>query len=395
MDFIRQAKALEPETIMIRRHIHRFPELSNEEFQTLAYIKQQLSGDGIDSFEIEGGGILGFIGNERRGPTILLRADIDALPILESACNLNQKKTVVSDINGIHHACGHDAHTAILLTAGKLLKQLEDSLPGRVILLFERGEEGGNNLAVILRYLRDTETEINGAHAIHVNPALSCGKFAIRKGPVLAGVCGFNATISGCDGHGSRPDLSNNPIDCFVSVYETLQSFRLRHISPYDAFTFSVGRVSSGNKKNIIPRDLTFEGTARYLRPQVGEKFAAEFNNCIDNIVRAYGCTCIMENLVVGKPVINDEGLASLAQRTAVGQFGPDTLVDIEPQMSSESFSQIALRYPSVMVWLGVGNEMLGSGANLHTACFDIDEEALHLGVAETVSFTLSFLNES
>lgn len=394
MDIQRLAKENEDLTIELRRQIHRHPELSRVEFKTLEYIKQNLASFGIDYIEVEDGGILGFIGDEKADKTVLLRADIDALPILENKKNLKREKAVVSENHGVQHACGHDAHTAILLTAGKILRENEAELPGRVVLLFERGEEGGGNLQELLKYIDGQKIKIDGAHAIHVNPSVGAGKIVARKGPVMAGGCGFSVVITGRDGHGARPDLANNPLDCFVAVYEALNSFRLKNISPYEPFTFSVGRLEGGTKENVITRSLSFGGSARFLNREAGERFAAEFQNILENVTKAYRCTYEIKGLFVGYPLVNSDAVTETAQKGVRKYLGAQALLtDVEPQMCSESFSRVARLYPSVLVGLGIANEELGSGADLHNEYFDIDERALYLGVAETVGFSAEFLN--
>ncbi|MDR0863228.1 MAG: amidohydrolase [Oscillospiraceae bacterium] len=380
-------------TIELRRHIHRHPELSGAEFETLKYIRKHLDEYGVDYVEVEDGGILGFLGDETKGRTLLLRADIDALPILENKRNLKREKTVVSENDGVHHACGHDAHTSILLTAGKILKEHEAELNGRVILFFERGEEGTGNIRQLMKYIERENIHVDASHAIHVAPQFPAGKLIVQSGAFFAGAYGFNVTITGQDGHGSRPDLSNNPIDCFVAVYNAISTIRLRKISPYDTLTFSVGQLTAGTRGNIIPQDLTFSGSARLYSEEAGEKFGAEFTKILDGITAAYGCT-YTNAAFLGAPLINNAKIAELIQNSVKSAIGEDALVtNAEPWMGSESFSLLTKLYPGTMISLGLDNEELGSGAQIHNEYFDIDEDILHVGVAETAAFAVDFLN--
>ncbi|MDR3138988.1 MAG: amidohydrolase, partial [Treponema sp.] len=278
IDVLSLAKASENYTVEVRRHLHRHPELTRVEFETLKYIRSHLEKWGIPYVEVEDGGIFAFIGDESRGKTVLLRADIDALPIQEDPRNLARKREVISEVPGVQHACGHDAHTAMLLTAGKILKEYEGKIPGRVLLMFERGEEGGGNFRQLLYYLEDKKIRVDGGHAIHVRPGVPAGKIVAVPGPIMSAGCGFNVTITGRGGHGSRPDLANSPLDCFTSLYQSLKDIRLKHISPFDNFTFSVGTISYGNRGNVIPGELNFQGSARTVNEANVERFFDEFD---------------------------------------------------------------------------------------------------------------------
>jgi amidohydrolase len=395
MEIKRFAGVNEDAAIAIRRHLHRNPELSGVELQTLAFIREKLTEYGVAFEEIEDGGLLGFIGEGER--TVLLRADVDALPIRENPRNLKRERAVISQNDGVQHACGHDAHTAILLTAGKILRENPEALHGgRVILLFERGEEGTGNLRYVLEHFEREKTRIDAAHAIHVRPDLPAGRILAKDGPIMAGAFGFAVTIRGKGGHGSRPDLANNPIDCFVAVYNALSAIRLRYVSPFDRLTFSVGQLQSGGKSNVIPGELTFGGSARFYKKETGAAFAAEFKTALTNITAAYHCAYELTGgpmgLLPGSPLTNDDRVARLARDAAARHLGEDALIDAEPLMGSESFAAVAERWPSVMVHLGIQNDALGSGADLHSEFFDLDEAAIAVGVAETVAFATEFL---
>ncbi|MDR2665151.1 MAG: amidohydrolase [Oscillospiraceae bacterium] len=394
MDIKALAALYGPETIEMRRHLHRNPELSNSEEGTVKFIGEKLEEYGIEYIEVDKGGILGFIGGAGEG-AVLLRADIDALPIRENLRNLKRERAVISQNDGVQHACGHDAHTAMLLTAAKILSEREregELGPGGAVLLFERGEEGTGNLRYLLRHIISKGMRISAAHAIHVRPDLDAGRVHIPQGPVMAGTAGFQVTLRGRGGHGSRPDRSNNPVDCFVAVYNALVSIRLRRTSPFEPFTFSIGLLSGGDKGNIIPSELTFGGSARFYSMEAGEAFAEEFGRVLTGTAAAYGMQFDGGDVRLGFPTVNHGDLARFAREAALSALGDGVLSDGEPLMGSESFAAVARLWPSVMALLGVRNVELGSGADLHSEFFDIDESALQIGVAETVSFAASFL---
>jgi amidohydrolase len=396
IDLFQAAKENEALSIDIRRHLHRYPELSSREFETLKYIRSQLEDFKISFVEVENGGIIASIGDESRGKTVLLRADIDALPIQENSCNLLRERDIISEIDGVQHACGHDAHTAMLLTAGKILKENEAFVPGRVLLMFERGEEGGGNIVHLVQYIKENKIHLDGAHAIHVRPGVPAGKIVAISGPIMAAGCGFDVTIIGRGGHGSRPDLANSPLDCFTSFYQALKDIKLNRISPFDLLTFSVGKLCFGQKGNIIADELTFQGSARVVDEKLISLFFEEFDLRLENITRAHRCTYRLGPRLVGPPVFNHEFAVCNSQKAIRKYLGEEFLIDkFTPMMGSESFSVMGKFCPSIMIHLGIDNPDLGSGADIHTDLFDIDEKVLPLGVVASAGFALEFLNHT
>jgi amidohydrolase len=395
-DIFKEARENEAFTVEVRRHIHRHPELSRVEFETLEFIKKHLEKLHIPYVEVPDGGIFATLGEESRGKTVLLRADIDALPILENPRNLKKEREVISENKGVQHACGHDAHTAMLLTAGKILKEHEAEIPGRVLLMFERGEEGGGNFRQLLHYLEDTKLHVDGGHAIHVRPGVPAGKIVSIPGPILAAGCGFNVTLTGKGGHGSRPDLANSPLDCFTALYQSLKDIRLNHISPFDNFTFSVGTVSYGSKGNVIPDELNFQGSARTVNEANVERFFEEFDLRLDSIAKANHCTYKTGPRFRGTPAINNALTAKISQEAIRNYMGEEYLIDnYNPLMASDSWARTGKLFPAIMIHVGVDNPELGSGSDLHTDTFDLDEKILPLGVAATVGYALDFLKNT
>ncbi|MDR2656736.1 MAG: amidohydrolase [Oscillospiraceae bacterium] len=396
MDIMKESGRCEALAVEHRRHLHRHPELSGLEYKTLKYIDERLTEYGVDHYEVENGGILGFIGTGPEDNTLLLRADIDALPIRENPRNLKREREVISETDGVQHACGHDAHTAILLAAAKILKERETDLSkGRVLLLFERGEEGNGNLRYLIRHIREHDIKVSAAHGLHVRADLPVGKMIARSGPVMAGAAGFQVTLRGRGGHGSRPDLANSPVDCFNALYSALSSIRLRCVSPFDGLTFSIGYLKGGDKGNIIPSELAFGGSARFYKKEIGVRFAEEFRSILDGVTAAYRCSYDIAGLKPGIPTVNNDDAIAFAREGIVSHLGADVLAEGEPLMGSESFSILAAQYPSAFLFLGVKNDEYGSGADLHSEYFDLDEAALKIGIAETVAFALEYVKRA
>lgn len=228
----------------LRRYFHENPELSQKEFKTMDFIEKKLNGWGIETVRIPHGGIFGVLDSGKPGWTMLMRADIDALPIDEDSCNLKGKKICVSKNAGVMHACGHDGHMAMLLTEAKILAEHKEEWEGKIILMFEEAEEmGERGIAPLLRYLRDNRIHVDACFGTHVKWDLSAGKVGILYGSVMAGAYFFRVKIHGKSGHGSRPDMAHSPIECFVTIANELRAYRMRAVAPEESLTYSFGCV--------------------------------------------------------------------------------------------------------------------------------------------------------
>lgn len=394
-NLLSQLAAEEAELIETRNYLHRNPELSGEEKNTLALIRQRLSNLQIPCVEVEKGGIIAALTNGSSKKTVLLRADMDALPVLESPNNLIQAKKMVSQKKGIAHVCGHDAHTAILLTAAKLLKQRITELDGTVLCCFERAEEGGGpghafGVDPLLAYMDENKIQPDSCLALHVHPELDTGKISAESGGVMAGSFGFEIHIKGNGGHGSRPDLANNPLDCFTAFYQSLAGIRIRQINPYRLLTFSIPLLRMGTLGNVIDGDLYFEGTARALDMQSLEAFKSAFLHQLKHFTAAFDCIYQIDLMYVEAPLCNDPAVAKNIRFVVEDLFGPEHYQAFKPNLGSESFANYTQRYPGAMAFLGIRNQVLGSGASLHSDNFDLDESALKYGAGVLAGFALS-----
>ncbi len=398
MNFLDEAKKLKDELIADRRYLHENPELSFKEENTVKFITERLSLLGIRYIIVPKGGVIGIIGDIGKDEkTILLRADIDALKIEENDNNYTGKKICVSKVSGVAHLCGHDAHTAMLLGAAKILKAHEDeikAIPGRVILAFERGEERGGCLCDLLAFLYDNKIRVDGCFAEHVRgTGLKAGTAAILDGPVTAGAYGFEVEITGKGGHGSTPYIANNPIDCFVAIYQAVSEIPVRFVPADQTCSFSLGLVSGGKVWNIIPDKLTFAGSYRYYDTEVGDIVYEKFHQMLDNICKTYGCKYeIKQQIGPIIPTVNTPTCAALARGSA-RKLGDGIEVNFRRWTASESFSAAAKMYPGAMAFIGIENDKKGTGADNHSPFFDIDEDALPVGAALEVQYAFDFLN--
>lgn len=396
--YLEKASELSDYTIGIRRAIHENPELSGEEEETVALVCDELEKSGIDYVNVNKGGVLGFIkGNKnvKNPKTILLRADLDALPVEEASENLAKAREVKSQNEGAMHACGHDGHTAMLLTVGKILAESRDDFGGEVILCFERGEEVGMNYRYIMAYIDEHDIAIDASYAIHVDPHYESGVMAIKAGNVNAGGVIFDVTIKGEGGHGARPYLATNPLDCFVDIYSSLQAMRMLEFSPFEPITYSIGAVEMGSQYNQIPDKLRFKGSMRFFdRVNVGYKFHRDFKNLMIAKARDHGCRLVFNTYTKPHfPIINDKVQADLAMKVMADEIGSDHIIEAEASMGSDSFSIYTAQWPGLYLMLGIANKEKGSGAALHSSKFDLDEDALKYGVAATCRYAVEFLN--
>ncbi len=380
------------EVIALRRHLHQYPELSNVEFETLAFIKKYLSECGIEPIVVQGAGVIGIISNGNSDKTVLLRADIDALEIVESLVNGCQiKKETVSKNEGVMHACGHDAHTAMLLVASKILVKNISKIEGRVIVLFEQGEEASNNVSKFFDYFNEHDLKIDSCFAIHTSPFHKTGKLQVQSGPLMAGNLVFHIKLIGQGGHGSRPDLLVNPIGCFNAIYTQFETLRMRFVDPFKPFTASIAYVKSGSQMNAVMDELEFGGTARFFDVKEATVFKEEFEKMVHTLGELY--TCKVEYVYfsnLGLPVINDEKCIKILKE-ALEELSED-IIEESVWMSTESFADYIDQTTGCLMFLSTNNEDKGITSDLHNCHHDIDESVLIKGVYAHLNYAISYL---
>ena len=396
MNIAHEAGRAAPYVVAMRRYFHEHPELPNQEDATLRRVGEELKRMGIPWEEIPGGGLMGFLQGTHpgKGKTVLLRADVDALPVQENPHNLAQPRVCISQTPGVMHACGHDGHTAILLGAAKILSEHREQVAGQVLLLFERGEERGSGIPQVLAYLDQRGIQADTCYGTHLVSILDTGKIALNEGYTMSTEMCFRLTIHGKNGHVARPDLANSPIDCFAALYSALQNYRLTQVSPFQVFTFAVGQLQAGTIANTIPDSLFFAGSARVFdRERVGVPFRRYLETTAQEIAAAHGCT-LEYNSLSGPafPVYNDPPCTRFARQVIGEAVGRQAVCTSEPWMASEDFSCLQALYPGVFAFVGIRNPQKGTGADHHNEYFDLDEEALPLAVSGTVAYTLGFL---
>lgn len=388
--------AMEEEyAITARRYLHENPELSGMEENTVRFVANELEKLGIKYVNIPDGGVIGIIESGREGKTLLLRADIDALPMQETENNLKQRKAAVSRTKNVAHTCGHDAHTAILLGAAKAILQNDIIARGRIIFMFERGEEATSNVVNIIRYLESENIQIDAAFGLHMSADLHSGKIAISEEPPCAGMCNLKATIKGLGNTfytsgGQGADV----VRCFSRVNGDILSYKLRKVSAEEKFSYSLCTVETDDQHEFAsPQVLTFSGSARFFEYDRMSHFADFFKATLRNQTKLEGCTYTLDELeVVLGNTKNNKDVVEISKSAFVSVFGSDAIANNKSSMGSETFSFISALYPSAFVYLGTKNEEIGTGAAHHNPHFDVDDSVLKLGIAAHIAFVVEMM---
>lgn len=369
-----------PETVNHRRHIHTFPELSFKEFKTAEYIKKELISMGIECHSCTETGVTALIG-EKSNNCVALRADIDALPIFEE--NDIEFK---SQNDGIMHACGHDMHVAMLLSAAKILKQNESSLSGCVKLIFQPAEEsipGGASLMIKAGVLENPKPKY--IFGQHINPGESAGVISSAPGPVMASGDELYWTISGKGSHAAQPHLGNDPILAAANMILMLQSMINKNRNPLNPGVLSVTSVHGGSATNIFPESVELKGTLRTFNQEWREEMHQLLIKQSKAVCQLYGCDCDLTIKKGYPPLINDDETAAFIKNVALELVSEKYTKDFEAKMWAEDFAYFAQNVPSVFWYLGVRPENIEEMPPLHNSKLNPDEKALIHGTAMLV----------
>ncbi len=370
----------EEDLVALRRDFHAHPELGYEEERTSGIVNDYLNDLGIETRRMAKTGVVGYLNNGGE-KTIALRADMDALPIQEENDVLYRSKHP-----GKMHACGHDAHTAMLLVAAKILSQME--LEGNVRFVFQPAEEGLNGASKMVQ-----EGAIKGVDAIvgmHVWINLPSRRIGISEGPIMAAVDKFHIDVIGRGGHGASPHETADPIVASSYVISSLQSIVSRNVDPVDTAVVTVGKIHGGTAFNIIPEKVELEGTVRTFNEETQKMIERRMREITENVARAQGCRAEMRYEHLNFATINDRELARIGRKVA------SEITTIEEQgrnMGGEDFSEYARVIPGLFAYLGIRNEERGIMHPHHSPKFDIDEDALPYGVAFEVNMVKNLLN--
>ena len=388
-DYLILANQLTPKLIAWRRDFHQHPELGFQEFRTAAIVAEHLQSLGLEvTTGVGETGVVGIIEGNGPGPVVLLRFDMDALPVTEAT-----GLPWASQQPGLMHACGHDGHTAIGMGVAELLTQTRDQWPGAVKLLFQPAEEGlGGARATIRDGVLDNPAP-DAAFALHLWNQFPLGKLVVQPGPLMAAADRFDIAITGRGGHGAVPEDTIDAVLAASEAVNMLHHIVSRNVSPHDAAVLSIGSLHAGDAFNVIAEEARMEGTLRTFDPDVRALLIRRMEEMLDGVTRAHGASYTLEirEDEYTPAVINDPEMAAIAREAALAILPETQIVQIRPIMVAEDMSEILNRVPGCYVLLGAEPEGGARGPH-HNPRFDIHEDALPLAAAVMSQIAVAYL---
>lgn len=399
----RAADRVVPGIIEIRHDIHRNPELSNREFRTAALVADHLRGLGIEvTTGVAHTGVVGILRGGRPGPTIAVRADMDALPVAEATgypFASTVRTTYMGQDVGVMHACGHDIHVAVQLGVAAVLADMKDDLPGTIMFIFQPaeegappGEEGGAELMLKEGLFERLRPE--AVFGLHADGQLDVGRLTYVVGPAYAAADRWSVVLRGAQAHGAAPHLSVDPTVMAAEAVLALQSIRSRNMNPLEAGVVSVGIMRGGERNNIIPMEMYLEGTARTFSADTRDMVERRMREILEGIATAHGGTATFE-YDRGYPVtVNDPELARRMAPSLARAAGEENVREVGPNTTAEDFSYFANEVPGFYFSLGTQRPGTTSGGH-HTPTFMADDSAIQVGIRAMSTVLLDYLGDA
>ncbi len=388
--FLEEAKKIHSDVIAWRRHFHMYPETSKKEYKTAEKIEAELVALGLTPRRVGETGVYTEIhGTGKGNKTIVLRADTDALAVTEEhICEYTSKH------NGVMHACGHDAHTACLLGACRLLAENRDRFGGTVRIHFQQAEEIGYGARVFIN-----EGLVDGADrtfGIHTKSKQAVGTIALIPGPNNASVDWFRIHVTGKAAHVSTPNLGVDAAYIAAQIMISAQAIITRQMSPMDNVLIGIGKLTAGTAYNIVASDAELEGTIRALTPETRAFAKTQLETLSKSIAAPFGGDASLEWQDFTSPLLNDEASALEAQKVAIELFGEENVIKSGiPSLGGDDFAEYILRVPGVYAYVGSGNpEKPETTVAMHNDHFDIDEDCLLVGTSIYAAYAVAFLND-
>ncbi len=380
----------EPELVATRRELHMHPELGMDTVWTAGVVADRLRALNLDEVHTGVGknGVKGVLRGGKPGKTLLIRADMDALPIEEET-----GLEFVSEVPGMMHACGHDGHTSILLTTARILARRRAEIAGTVVFCFQPGEEGaGGARAMIADGVMENPT-VDASIGLHLWNEFCIGEVVVIDGPAMSGANGYRVTIQGKGGHGAMPHTTVDAALIAATIVTNLQILVAREVDPLKPVVVTIGTLHAGGTAgNIIADTATFSGTTRFFHEEVGEYVAQRFPELVTEMAHSLRATATVDYRTGGKPLVNDPAMANLVRAAAAEVLGAENIKPGPPLMPSEDYSEFTSRVPSCYFFVGSKNERTGQIWGHHHPKFDFDERALTNGVEIMVGAALRYL---
>ena len=390
------AAAMRDRLVQTRRYLHAHPELSNREVNTGKFIAERLKEIGFTDIKtnVARNGVVALLKGGKPGPVVAVRADIDALPIQE-----NHTFDFKSQNAGVMHACGHDAHTTIALGEAELLFKMRDQIPGTIKFIFQpaeegppEGEEGGAALMIKEGVLENPKP--SAIFGLHVMPTLNVGEIGYESGPAMATADRFIITIKGKKVHGAYPHQGVDAVVIASEAVGALQKIRSRRIDTQEPMVLTIGSIHGGNRFNIISDEVVMEGTLRTLNEDVRKQVHQMIDQTLSGVTEEYGATYEFKIRELAALTYNDPKLVEQTLPTMKRVLGADKVMNPKPQMGAEDFSYYERVVPGFFYFLGVANPPKNITAMIHTPEFDLDEDALVIGVKVMSNVLLDYLDK-
>ena len=370
--------------VALRRDIHREPELGFDTEKTAGKVLAALDGLPLDiQTGVAENGVVATLKGEGAGPTVGLRADMDALPILEET-----GLPFASEVDGKMHACGHDGHTSMLVGAAHALSGMRERMNGTVRFFFQPAEEGGGGGKVMVE--EGVADDVASIFALHLWPGLPFGKAATKAGPIMAAADAFEMTVRGAGGHGAMPHLTADAITMAAQIVTALQTVVSREVDPVEPAVLTVGEIGAGTAFNIIPETARLGGTVRTLNEDLRRRMPERIEHIARGVAQGMRGDAQIDYEFSYPVTMNDEGAANRALSVIGDLFGEENKLELpNPSMGAEDFAFFLQKIPGAFIWLGVGQDVSG----LHTSTFAFDEEILPLGSALLTALALESLS--
>ncbi|MBC1456335.1 amidohydrolase [Listeria newyorkensis] len=384
-----EVKRNEEKMIAFRRDLHRNPELSWQEIRTTNRVVTELERMGIAYRRMEPTGVVAELVGNRNGKTVALRADMDALPVSELSEGLSYR----SENDGKMHACGHDAHTAMLLCAAEALVGVQDELAGTVRFIFQPAEEITEGAEAMIQ--QGAMQGVDNVFGIHIWSQMPTHAISCNAGPVFASADVVEIKFTGRGGHGAMPDACIDATVVASAFVMGVQAIVSRETDPLEPAVFTIGRMEAGTRYNVIAENAVLEGTVRSFHPRVREKMEAAIRRYAEQVAATYGATAEVDYRYGTHAVINEEQSANLAQRVVTSSFGDAVLYSDRPTTAGEDFSYYLQEAPGCFALVGAGNPEKDTEWAHHHGRFNVDEDAMVYGAELYAQYAYTYLTEN